>query len=106
LPFFEVFDQPSTQTSCPRREQSTHVPQALELLNGELSNRLAGAWAQRLQRELGEDAPGQVDRAFLLATGRLPNEQEQRLATEFLRENSLRELALAIFNLNAFLYVE
>ncbi len=34
LPFMGVFDAPDMQLSCPRREQSTHAPQALELLNG------------------------------------------------------------------------
>src|SRR5262249_46285978 len=33
LPFMEVFDAPDTLVSCPRRESSTHAPQALELLN-------------------------------------------------------------------------
>ncbi len=34
LPFMEVFDAPDMLVSCPRRESSTHAPQALELLNG------------------------------------------------------------------------
>ena len=33
LPFMQVFDSPDTLLSCARREQSTHAPQALELLN-------------------------------------------------------------------------
>ena len=41
LPFVEVFDAPDTLLSCARREQSTHAPQALELLNGQTSNELA-----------------------------------------------------------------
>src|SRR5260370_11098857 len=36
LPFMGVFDAPDMQLSCSRREQSTHAPQALELLNGKL----------------------------------------------------------------------
>ena len=36
LPLLEVFDQPDRQTSCARRETSTHAPQALELLNDPL----------------------------------------------------------------------
>ena len=43
LPFVEVFDAPDTLLSCARREQSTHAPQALELLNGKTSNELAGS---------------------------------------------------------------
>ena len=33
LSFMESLDAPALQTSCPRRESSTHAPQALELLN-------------------------------------------------------------------------
>ena len=51
LPFMEVFDAPDTLLSCARREQSTHAPQALELLNGQTSNDLAAAFAERLLKE-------------------------------------------------------
>ena len=49
LPFFEVFDAPALLTSCARRESSAHAPQALELLNGALSNDLAASFAHRLE---------------------------------------------------------
>ena len=49
LPFMEAFDGPALLTSCARREASTHAPQALELLNGTLSNDLAAAFAERLR---------------------------------------------------------
>src|SRR5206468_10094737 len=51
LPFHEVFDAPDTLLSCARREQSTHAPQALELLNGKASNDLAVAFAARIMKE-------------------------------------------------------
>jgi hypothetical protein len=106
LPFMEVFDQPALQTSCGRRESSTHAPQALELLNGRISNTLAEAFAQRLNAEAGADASAQIVRAYWLAAGRPPTEKEQRLALEFLQTQPLKEFALAMFNLNAFLYVD
>ena len=53
LPFLEVFDAPASSTSCPRRESSTHAPQALELLNGRLANELAAAFADRLRKRDG-----------------------------------------------------
>ena len=105
LPFMEVFDQPTLLTSCSRRESSTHAPQALELLNGRLSNGLARAFAKRLRREVGGSPLQQVERAYLLAAGRAPTEKEKWLALEFLRTQPLEEFALAVFNLNAFLYV-
>jgi hypothetical protein len=106
LPFMEVFDQPDAQISCARRESSTHAPQALELLNGRLSNELAESFAERLAREASGDARRQVELAYRLAAGREPSERERTLATEFLARHPLREFALAMFNLNAFLYVD
>ena len=109
LPFEEVFDAPDTLLSCARREQSTHAPQALELLNGQTANELAAALAERLLKERGA-AAARVDRAFRLAAGRLPMQQEKSLAMKFLADKpddpaAMKEFALAVFNLNAFLYV-
>jgi hypothetical protein len=106
LPFMEVFDQPDLQISCARRESSTHAPQALELLNGRLSNELAGAFAERIERDAPGDTRRQVELAYRLATGRPPNERETALAADFLSRQPLGEFALAMFNLNAFLYVD
>ncbi|MFN3323990.1 MAG: DUF1549 and DUF1553 domain-containing protein [Bryobacteraceae bacterium] len=109
LPFMEVFDMPDMQFSCARREQSTHAPQALELLNGKTSNDLAASLAERLLRE--RNTPEErVDYAYRLATGRLPNAKEKARALRYLTEGPddpvlVREFALAVLNLNAFLYV-
>jgi hypothetical protein len=105
LPFAEVFDQPDTLTSCSRREQSTHSLQALELLNGKASNQLAEAFAERLKREAGPNLGAQVDLAYQLIAGRLPNVREKALGVEFLQVQPPREFALAMFNLNSFIYV-
>ena len=105
VPFLEVFDQPPLQTSCSRRESSTHAPQALELLNGDFSNRMARSFADRLFQEVGEDPREQVEQAYRSAAGREPSQQELALATDFLADRPLSEFTLAVFNLNAFLYV-
>ena len=105
LPFMEVFDQPPLLTSCARRETSTHAPQSLELLNGPIANELAARLAARLDREAGRDLDSIVSQAYLLAAGRPPTDDEALIARTFLAENSLREFALAMFNLNSFLYL-
>ena len=105
LPFLETFDAPAMLTSCARRETSTHAPQALELLNGRLSNDLAEAFARRLSVESGGDHGRIVDRAFTLGLGRPPTPEERSVALAFLRDGSAKEFALAVFNLNGFLYV-
>jgi hypothetical protein len=104
-PFLEVFDQPDAQVSCPRRESSTHAPQALELLNGRLTNTEAEHFAARLEKEAGPDLRKQVDLAYRIVTGRPPNLKQTQAAIGFLKTGSRREFALAMFNLNGFLYV-
>ena len=106
LPFMEVFDQADFLTSCPSRISSTHARQSLELLNGSLSHELSERFAARLQHEVGDSADRQVDLAFRLAAGRRPTPAEQSVSLGFLRDSRLREFALAMFSLNAFLYVE
>jgi len=105
LPFMESFDQPTLQSSCGRRESSTHAPQALELLNGEIANDMAEAFAQRLIEERGNDSKQSIERAWMLAMGRLPSESEYAFSESFLESNPLREFCIALFNLNDFLYV-
>jgi hypothetical protein len=109
LPFEEVFDAPDTLLSCARREQSTHAPQALELLNGQTSNDLAAAFAARIMKERATPTE-RIEFAFRTAAGRPPMANERMLALKFLADEAndparVKEFALAIFNLNAFLYV-
>jgi hypothetical protein len=109
LPFEEVFDAPDTLLSCARREQATHAPQALELLNGQTSNELAAVFAARLIKDRAT-ASERVDYAWRLAAGRFPTADEKTLSLKFVAANPndparMKEFALALFNLNAFLYV-
>ena len=105
VPFMEVFDAPDGLVSCPRRESSTHAGQALELLNGEFANQQAEFLARRLELDAGAGGRGQVDLAYRLVAGRPPNAKEMQVALGFLKSQPVREFALAMLNLNAFLYV-
>jgi hypothetical protein len=112
LPFMQVFDAPDEQVSCPRREMSTHAPQALEMLNGDLANQQAKVFAERLSKEAGKNHRRQVMLAYRLVAGRAPKPAELHTALQFLNakkpdaESQAREqFALAMLNLNAFLYV-
>ncbi len=106
LPMMETLDAPPLLCSCPKRETSTHAPQALELMNGWQSNTLAYFFADRLERESSGAGPTLLIRnAFRSALGRFPHDDEQKACEQFLGHQSTRELALALFNLNEFLYV-
>ena len=75
-PFFETFNQPGPDKSCELRETSTVTPQALTLMNSiEVQNR-ALAFAARLLRNDGSD-DAKIRRAFLVALGRPPTDDEQ-----------------------------
>jgi hypothetical protein len=76
------------------------------LLNGRFSNDAAASLAERLRREAESDAERQIELAFQLVAGRDPTAQERELSREFLADESLEEFALAMLNLNAFLYVD
>lgn len=105
LPMMEVFDSPDLQVSCPRRESSTHAPQALELLNGAFANAQAEALAKRLETEAGPNPRKQIDLGYRLVAGRAARPEEIRTAMAFLKTQPKREFALALLNLNSFLYV-
>jgi hypothetical protein len=105
LPFMEVFDAPDMQVSCPRRESSTHAPQALELLNGTFANEQAVAFARRLEAEAGPNLRNQIDLGYRLVTGRPARPREIQAALDFLKTQPKREFTLTLLNLNSFLYV-
>ncbi|MCA9178878.1 MAG: PSD1 domain-containing protein [Planctomycetales bacterium] len=105
LPFMEAFDAPALQASCPTRAASTHASQALEMLNGALANEMAEALADRLHRDADGDPERMVRLAFQLATGQLPTPKQLALSLAFLEQQPLREFALAVLNLNEFVYV-
>jgi hypothetical protein len=106
-PFFEAFDRPDTNASCPRRAVTTIAPQALTLLNSRLANDAANALAGRLVREAHSDSDAQVRFAYRLLFARDPDPVEQRLAREFLaRDPALRHFCLALLNTNEFIYID
>jgi hypothetical protein len=105
LPFMQVFDAPDGATSCARRESSTHAPQALEMLNGDLTNTQADAFAKRLEVEAGPDVRKQIDLGYQLVAGRPANSKEIQVAMAFLRTEPKRALALMLLNLNSFVYL-
>ncbi len=106
-PFFEAFDRPDTNASCPRRAVTTIAPQALTLLNSRLANDAARDFAARIALEAGPDRDSQVDLAYQIAFARKPDDDERRTArTYFEQGGAVRRFCLALLNANEFLYVE
>src|SRR5262249_38047180 len=127
VPMIEVLDLCDTTKSSARRAVTSVAPQALTLFNGQFANEQAGHFADRLEREAGDDVPAQIDRAWLLALCREPTALERRSMSAFLaaetarqiedsaaagsaidrtgaRHQALVQLCRVIFNLNEFVY--
>lgn len=108
-PLFEAFDKPDTNASCPRRNQSTIAPQALFLLNSDLTRELSRDFARLARQEAGDERVRQIKFCYQQALGRNPTWDEIDVGTRFLEkgdDSSLRELCAAIFNLNEFIYID
>jgi hypothetical protein len=105
-PVFAAFDPPEVMTSCPRRQQTVVPTQALALLNSPLAREQAAAFARRLTAEGGGRPEQAVARAWRLAFGRPATPAEAERALAFLRDRSLADLCLALFNANEFVYLD
>lgn len=109
FPMFDVFDRPDALASCARRSESTTAPQALTLLHSELSWDCATALARKIGNHSVQE---QVQQAFVAVLSRTPKANELQSSLHFLetsegeRTEALADLCLALFNSNAFLYVE
>ncbi len=88
LPMLEAFDQPDELNSCPRRTNTTTAPQALELLNGEMTQQAARQWSGKLLSECGNDEAKLVREAYCQAFGRQPQDTEIKAAEEFVEKQA------------------
>jgi hypothetical protein len=131
-PLFEAFDRPDTNASCARRSQSTIAPQALMLLNSELSLEAARDLAGYALRRASRDETAWITLCYRRALGRRPSAEELADARGFLSDGrerlaagpreaadvalpegvdsppaaALVDFCLVLFNLNEFVYVD
>ncbi|HZN35760.1 MAG TPA: DUF1553 domain-containing protein, partial [Pirellulaceae bacterium] len=112
VPMLETLDFCDTTSSTDRRAITSIAPQALTLFNGDFTSRQAEVFAQRLEREAGEDPQRQIDLAYRAALARPPTAEESAAMTAFLqREASVTDQHAALvqacrvlLNLNEFVY--
>jgi len=125
LPELEVLDAADNSEPCPRRSVTTTAPQALALFNGTFLHEQAAKFATRLEGEASDSSVARIDRAFRLAFGRAPLEEESQDARAFLEEmasrvsqrpnakdrtnpalEALRAFCLVVLNSNEFLTID
>lgn len=84
-PYLALFDGADTNASTAARVTSTTPLQALYLMNDSFVHDQARAFANRLRREAADET-ARIERAHLLAFGRLPTATELRLSQEYLEK--------------------
>ncbi len=104
--FLSTFDCPDPATFTPRRLATTTPLQSLALFNNELVLRQSEWFSRRLKSEVGDGVNDQVQRGFLLAFGREPEDAELVLSARFVHEHGLFAFCRSLFNSNEFLNVD
>ena len=84
-PLSDVFNKPSSDDSCERRDSSSVTPQVFALLNSDSVTRRSLAFALRLKRERRTSSE-QIARAFELTYGRLPTQRERDTLGPYLKK--------------------
>ena len=109
---FGEFDCPDASHSVARRNVSTTALQALNLLNGPFVFQQANEFAARLEAESSSGESSEqilarrIERAFWLAFGRAPSQDEMAAASTLARQTGLPALCRALYNSNEFIYVK
>jgi hypothetical protein len=114
-PLFDAFDLPDMHNSCACRQKTITAPQALMMLNGELTLERAAAWANSLHLKHGDDHRSLVTEAIRTAWCRPPQDEEIELATRFIEkqaglvggvEAAVADFCHALLNANEFVWVD
>ena len=112
----DAFDGANPDNSCPVRFSTTQPTQALELLNGNFSQKQSQQLAARIRDEVGDNPDTQVQRALWLVTQRSPTNEEIVRGVNLLQDLVNNEqvppskafdvFCLMALNLNEFLFLD
>ncbi len=105
-----TFDFPTPAATNPQRDSTTVAPQALFLMNGELSYEAARRLQFRPEVVAAVDPPSRVSQLFLICFQRTPTDAEQQAAREFLGDTPTTErwtaFAQSLLLANEFAFVD
>ncbi len=82
----ESFDFPLMNPNCSERRDSTVVLQALHLMNNGMVSELAEEFARRIEAEAGLQPASQIERIYVVAFGRHPENDELALGVASLSQ--------------------
>jgi hypothetical protein len=121
IPMLTLFDAPDALVPIAVRSSTTVAPQSLLLLNSPVVREWAAGFAQRVKPREGESTGDAVRRAYRLALGREPSDDEIADALAFLDaqaashreaghgdglEASWTDFGQVLFGLNEFVFIE
>ena len=86
-----LFDAANPEQPVAQRTVSTTAPQALFLLNNEFVKQQSQALAQRLEKEVPQDGPERIHRAYEVLFARPPSSAELSIGEEFLSQAAERQ---------------
>ncbi len=105
-----TFDFPSPAATNPQRDATTVAPQALYLMNGDLTFEVASRLLRRAELTSQPEADARVRQLFLICFQRQPTADEIASAVEFLGESPTAErwtaLAQSMLLANEFAFVD
>jgi hypothetical protein len=84
LAMLHAFDAPVMEVNCERRQSSTVATQSLMLMNSQFMLDQAARFAQRLQKEAGDDRARQITLGWQFAFSHSPTQAELNDASDFL----------------------
>ncbi|HCN77424.1 MAG TPA: hypothetical protein DIT13_09560 [Verrucomicrobiales bacterium] len=114
-PIFDLFDRPDALVTCSRRETSTTAPQALLLMNSELTQGIASTLAGQALAACGSDMGAIADFAVRRCFSRAASAAERDAARQFLDgqtalapafQDAVADYCLALINSNEFVHVD
>ncbi len=104
-PLLATLDCPDSSTTTPTRSVTTTPLQALSLWNDPFIHRQALAFASRLDHEATEPT-SRIDRAYNLAFGRHPSDEERQRALAFVSRHGWASFCRVLLNSNEFLFID
>ena len=115
LAVLETFDAPRMTPNCTARSASNVAPQPLLMMNSRFAVEHSRRMAERIVFEVGDDLDQQIERAWALALGDHPTDDEIASAKTYLQrqagaleesDEALATLCHALVSTNRFLYVD
>jgi hypothetical protein len=104
-PLLDSLDCPDPSTKTPARSMTTTPIQSLGLMNNAFVQRQCRHFAERLQKEAGENPAAQVRLAYRSAFSREPRTDETKQSISLAREHGMESVCWVLLNSSEFLYV-